>query len=415
MPQKKILIVAESINVEDSSGSKANVALIRHLQKAGFQLLVLHYTRKKIELQGVHCVAIKENKLGSNYFLSRLQRKMQHWFAINLAKYLEPEFGFSFTFFNDVNSICKSLEKHRNFKPDLVLTLSKGASFRPHYALLKTKSLHRKWMAYIHDPYPFHYYPEPYNWSEPGYKKKIDFFEALSKSCRWAAFPSLLLAEWMQDKFPDFKNKTSILPHQLNETQDFLAEVPGFFDSEKFTVLHAGNLMKQRPPFYLINAFQQFLNDVPQAKSQAQLLLIGNASYHRERLEKIGRGSKNIIIRGYLDYRQTQKLQKEVSVNVILESKAEISPFLPGKFPHCIAAERMILLLGPAKSESRRLLGEDYKYCCETDDENQIADLLKKLHKTWLESRRSLRLQRKDLKYYLSEKYLKKQLDQLLK
>ena len=34
MPPKRILVVAESINVDDSSGSKANVAIIHNLKKA---------------------------------------------------------------------------------------------------------------------------------------------------------------------------------------------------------------------------------------------------------------------------------------------------------------------------------------------------------------------------------------------
>ena len=126
MRSKKILVVAESINVDDSSGSKANVALIHNLQKAGFRLLILHYTRKNIELEDVECVAIKEKKFNLNYFLSRFQRKIQYWFGVNLAKHLEPKFGFSFTFFNDVESIKTALHEYKNFEPDLVLTLKQG-------------------------------------------------------------------------------------------------------------------------------------------------------------------------------------------------------------------------------------------------------------------------------------------------
>ena len=44
MPEaiKRILVVVESIDVDDSSGSKANVALIKNLAKAGFELQVYH-------------------------------------------------------------------------------------------------------------------------------------------------------------------------------------------------------------------------------------------------------------------------------------------------------------------------------------------------------------------------------------
>jgi len=414
LPIQKILIVAESINVEDSSGSKANVAMIQNLQKAGFQVLVLHYTRKDINLSGIKCISIEEHKFSINYLLSRTQRKIQHWFKVNLARHLEPRYGFSFTFFNDVESIKSALSVHKEFDPDLVLTLSKGASFRPHYALLRYPELHKNWMAYIHDPYPFHYYPEPYQWSEPGFQKKIEFFEQLSEKCRWVAFPSELLKDWMLSKFPKFQGKEVILPHQLIENTQENIKLPGFFDQEKFSILHAGNLMKQRPPFSLINAFQKFLQRFPEAKNYSNLYLIGNASYHKKQLEEVKKSSESIIIRNYLEYGITQALQRKVSVNVILESKAEISPFLPGKFPHCIAAEKPILLLGPKNSESRRLLGENYKYWSETADELKISNLIEDLYYNWISHRKDFKMEREDLKQYLSEGYLKSELDKIL-
>ncbi|MDT0676796.1 UDP-glycosyltransferase [Autumnicola musiva] len=410
--QKKILVVAESIDVEDSSGSKANVALILNLKKAGFEVKVYHYTRKEIDLPGVQCIAIKEKKWNSLFLLSRVQRKIQHGFKVNLAKRLEPVFGFSFTFFNDVRSIAEALRKEKKFKPDIVLTLSKGASFRPHYAMLQVPELQNKWMAYIHDPYPFHYYPEPYNWSEPGYQKKIKFFQELSEKCKWVAFPSLLLKDWMKSKFPKFEGKEVILPHQLIEKEN-PAELPDFFNSEKFTLLHAGNLMKQRPPFHLINAFQKFLEKVPEAQKNAELLLIGQASYHREKLQKKANKIPQLRINDYLHYETALALQKNVSVNIILEAKTEMSPFLPGKFPHCIAAEKPILLLGPSKSESLRLLGEGYPYWAEVEDEKKIEKHLEDLYRRWLENARDLTMKREDLKSYLSAGYLKAEIEKL--
>ena len=86
MPPKRILVVAESINVNDSSGSKANVALIRNFKQAGYELLVLHYTRINIQLDGIECRGISENRSSLSFFLSRIQRKLQHWFGWNTGK-----------------------------------------------------------------------------------------------------------------------------------------------------------------------------------------------------------------------------------------------------------------------------------------------------------------------------------------
>src|SRR5690606_1981700 len=130
----KILVVVESIDVNDSSGSKANVALIENLDKAGYETMVYHYTRKEIYLDGIICKAIKENRRSFQFFLSRLERLLRQKLKIDLHKLLEGKYGFSFTLFNDRNSIVDALRKINNFEPDLVLTLSRGGSFRPHHA-----------------------------------------------------------------------------------------------------------------------------------------------------------------------------------------------------------------------------------------------------------------------------------------
>ncbi|WP_424494759.1 UDP-glycosyltransferase [Salinimicrobium sp. GXAS 041] len=415
MPRKKkILVVAESINVEDSSGSKANVALILNLKEAGFEVLVYHYTRKEIQLPGIQCIAIKEKRSNAVFLLSRLQRKLQHGLKINLAKHLEPKFGFSFTFFNDVRSMAAALRKEKDFRPDIVLTLSKGASFRPHYALLNTPNLHEKWMAYIHDPYPFHYYPKPYIWSEPGYEQKIKFFDQVSRQCRWTAFPSQLLKEWMEGFYPAFIEKGVVIPHQMREENEPV-EVSAYFDTEKFNLLHAGNLMKQRNPFPLIQAFQNFLRKHPDAASEICLLLVGSASYHISTLKKKEQKIEQLVVSdGYIPYDLVLKMQKKASANIILESAGEVSPFLPGKFPHCVAANKPIFHLGPEKSEVRRLLGSNYKYYAEADDVEMISAKLEKLYEKWKADPESLKLNREDLISYLSIDYLKKEIDNLI-
>ena len=221
----KILVIVDSINIEDSSGSKANVALIHNLVAAGFEIMVYHYTLKNIQLKGVNCVAIPEIKFSPLYFLSRIQRVLSRKCNINVAPFLEQLFGFSFTFFNDTNSIVRALSKI-NFVPDLVLTLSKGGSFRPHYAVLKLPQMHNKWVAYVHDPYPFHFYPRPYTWVESNYKQKEIFFTKVSEKAKYSAFPSQLLLEWMGSFYPNFLKTGVVIPHQSlkYKIQNFIYE-----------------------------------------------------------------------------------------------------------------------------------------------------------------------------------------------
>jgi len=408
---KQILIIVDSININDSSGSKANLTLIKNLAAVGYVVTVLHFTQKDIQLKSVECISIKERKYNILYLLSRTQRIIQRYFKINLAKYLEPIFGFSFTFFNDVNSIKAVLENQDLSKFDLFLTLSKGASFRPHYAVNKLPGLHKKWMAYVHDPFPMSYYPPPYNWNEPGYKQKQLFFESLSKNAKYAAFPSMLLKDWMGTYFSNFLKTGIVIPHQSFEEKSINFEKPNYFDSSKFNVMHAGNLMKQRNPEGLIKGFELFLDNKPEAKKDSQLLLLGNAAYHKEYINKFATSLPQLFIKlNNVPFNEVYWLQKQVSVNVILEANSEISPFLPGKFPHCISADKSILHLGPNHSETKRLLGENYEYWAEIDNVKAISEILEKLYSEWLITTKTMRLNRPDLENYLGKEYLKEQL-----
>src|SRR5688572_29013909 len=128
----KVLIVTDSIDINDSSGSKANVSLIMNLALSGFAVVVMHYSRRDIELEGVKTISVPEIKYTPLYFLSRIQRMFQRNTNFNPAPFLERLFGFSFTFLNDTASLSRSLRNYAD-EPDLVLTLSKGGSFRPHY------------------------------------------------------------------------------------------------------------------------------------------------------------------------------------------------------------------------------------------------------------------------------------------
>ncbi len=412
--KRKILVVVDSIDIDDSSGSKANVALIQNLHAIGYTITVLHYTRKEIQLEHIACYSIPEKKWNLLYLLSRTQRLFTRYTKLNINHFIESLIGFSFTFFNDTNSIIKELKKE-NFKPDLVLTLSKGASFRPHYALLKLPELHFKWMAYVHDPYPFHYYPRPYNWVEPGFQKKERFFRDVSEKAVYSAFPSLLLKEWMGSYFPIFLTTGIVIPHQsivVNPPKSILK----YFDKTKFNILHAGSLMKQRSPKGLVEGFQLFLTNNPEAKNNARLLLLGNASYHQKMLDEYTKNIPELYIRNEnIPFKEVYHLQKNVTINVILESKSEISPFLPGKFPHCVAADKPILLLGPYYGETKRLLGTHYPYVAEVDAVIEIAEIINDLYREWIDNPKNLKLNRKDLEDYSSVSYLKEVFIPLIK
>ncbi len=404
---KKILVVVESIDVEDSSGSKANVALIQNLHKIGFEVLVYHYTRKEIKLPGINCITIKENRRSILFILSRMERYIRTFFKFSLSKPLEKVFGFSFTLFNDRNSIVAALQEMEGFNPDLVLTLSKGGSFRPHHALAKLTSMQDKWMAYIHDPYPMHWYPKPYPWFEPGFKQKENFMKDVATKARVTAFPSLLLMEWMGSHFAPYQSKGVVIPHQMTKEERFSEDFPSYFNEKKFNLVHAGNLINGRNPMGLILGFKKFIEDNIEASKEARLIFLGGENFYSKELSI---HEKNIpefhLSKGKLSFNLVQNLQKRSTVNIILEAKSDFSPFLPGKFPHCLSANKLILHLGPFNSEVKRLLGESYQYHTQIDNIEEISLLITNLYNRWKKDTSKMDLNRPDLEKYLSKDHL---------
>ncbi len=402
----KILVISESINVEDSSASKVNLALITNLKKAGHQLKVLHFSHKEIKLSGIDCLLIKENRTSLFFILSRLVSAFQRLTKIYINKDIERFIGFSFTHTNDTLAIKKSIKKNLDFNPDLVLTLSKGGSFRPHRAMLKLPKIQNKWLAYIHDPYPFHFYPRPYNWVEKSYQHKENFMLQITEKAKHLAFPSQLLKDWLESYFPAIENKSLIIPHQINQ-EEIKNELPNFFDKNQFSLLHGGNLLKQRNPKFLIEGYLNFIKNHPEAIKNSKLYLIGGNDSHSSFLESY-KYNDSIFILNYLEYNKMQTLEMNASVNIILEAISEISPFLPGKFPNCVKANKPIFILGPYYSEVKRLLGTDYPYWSEANDVNSIEKIITTLYTIWIKDPQLLQLNRSDLFEYSNEIYLKK-------
>jgi hypothetical protein len=410
----KILVVAENININHSSGAKANVAMIDNLVSAGYIVDCVHYSGKKVQIKNVNSILVTGSKVSMLFVLSRLISKIQLIFNININKYIESIFGFSITHYFDVKVLKKYLEKINIADYNIIITLSYAASFRTHKAVLEIPSLHSKWLAYIHDPYPMACYPRPYDWVENGHNLKFKFMYDVLNSCKMIGFPSLWLAKWMSTYFFNRDlEKCLIIPHQnnyLNHESVSVNESDLKFNKNEFTLLHAGSLMDARNPLPLVNSFIRFIENLTVTrKNKCKLVFVGHESSYHEELRKLAAIYPQIIVHdGYLEFSQTINLQNTASANIILEADAPFSPFLPGKFANCVESNRPIFYLGPVVSETSRLLGDNYPYLSEILDQEKIFNNIVLLYNNWNLNNNNLNLNRPDLLYYLSIDNLKK-------
>lgn len=412
----KILVVIESLDANDSSGTKGRLALLQSFIKIGCDITALHYSQKNIEIEGITCIDIREQKESLLFVLSRIQRLLYRWLKINFGNKVERFLGFSFTFFNDSKSLAKGIQKYDPEQFDMVWTLSKGNSYRAHKAVLSLPQWHNKWYAYVHDPYPQQLYPRPYNYVPYGFKQKRNFFRDITIHAKRVVFPSQILKNWMQSYFVDLEGKSLIIPHQLSAQKKLKSNLPDYFNPNKFNVLHGGNLLDLRNPKPIVEAFGKFLKQNSSAKENASLIFLGKKSEFTDYLQKKSADIPQIYTsQDYVPFEEVFAMQQKAAVNIILEASSEISPFLPGKFAHCVEANAPILLVGPYYSESKRLLGPDYPYSFEFDDIDKIANSFHKMYAQWKENKEFLKLNRPDLIHYLSHKHLEEVLQETAK
>lgn len=383
------MILVDSLNVNASSGARVNLALIKNLNEL-FELTVIHNSDTLHEDDNISFIKVREKRGSLAFMLSRSIRLLRRHIGLNLSPMFENIFGFSFTFSSVSKGFQKSLGNINTSQYDLVITLSQGESFVPHFTLLKFKSLHHIWLAYIHDPYPAEFYPDSYAFKGSGSHQKIDFMREVMNGAKYLGFPGKNLADWMKKKYATYSIQVLIIPHQI----DFAAKqrentkLPDFFNINEFNILHAGNLLKQRNPSALIEAFELFLAQNPSAKAHSNLYFVGHVSeYHIELVKD--KNSVNINFMEKLNYDIVQELQRKSSVNLILESNDQVSPFLPGKITDCVSSDKPILALSPVNSELRNLLGNNYPFQTNADDVPVILGLINHLYSLWVTNKLS--------------------------
>src|SRR5690606_3081449 len=113
-----------------------------------------------------------------------------------------------------------------------------------------------------------------------------------------------------------------VIPHQLEDgcNEELDLNLPEFFNLQNFNLVHAGNLLWGRDPNGLILGFRKFLETNSAAKKDARLLFLGGANHYSDVLSNYERKiSQFNASSDYLPFKMVQSIQKQASVNIILE------------------------------------------------------------------------------------------------
>jgi hypothetical protein len=378
----KWLILSESLELNRTSSGICNSNIICSLLALGNDISVM-YTHvegsEPIWLNGAKLLPIQKDD--SNYLplYIRVPKIRALHTVITGFNYSKKKIITQWK-----NEISKALSKDSY---DVILILGSGLSYVPFFALHEL-SPKIKWIANIHDPYPLFELPPPYNKKRRFYMtREGNIFKQMCSDADGLTFPSQELMEWMSQFNPKIKEKGMVIPHP-GKIADNIADVNSNLDVNlplsKFNMVHAGSLLGPRDPKPLLTAYKQFLEKNPEAVQNSTISVIGKVFDTHGKIEEVmGRFGSNLNIIQRITYKRVFEILKQSDVNIIIEAKTEISPFLPGKFSDYISANKPIMSLSPRKSEVRRLLGYDNVLCTENGNIEIIERIITELYAQW--------------------------------
>ena len=263
-------------------------------------------------------------------------------------------------------------------KPDLVYVLGTGID-GPHYYAVMNVCGSIPWAVNIHDPYPVALYPPPYfyKWTREQLQQQ-QMFQRLISAATFLTFPSLLLQQLMEKHYKHVREKSYVIPHLPHRSMvKYQVETAATVaNTVTCTMLHAGALHGVRNPAALINAFQKLRGEL----SIHPRLVFTGARYGDSDAQRAAWAEEQIIInQKRVTYLESLQEIKAADVLVILEGDNPESPFLPGKVPDYVYANKPVLLLTGAKSEIMRIFGSNYPYTASPADEAAIEKALRML------------------------------------
>lgn len=376
---KKILVLNENFEVNEASSGIVNSHFVNCLSQ-NHEVTCLHQTRNFDEVPWIDNVKLVKVEIDDMYTYEKYVKLVPKVRA--LPSYLT---GFSFLEQRKIKSwerAIKNILQHEEF--DLIYVLGAGIEFVQHFAMLRIETI-IPWIVHIHDPFPMSHYPMPYKKEENMiYRRKADAMERVFQKADAISFPSLRLKEWMEQFHPVIADKYLIVPHLDSRLQNLpTAEEDKLvhLDQDKFNLLHIGSLLGPRDPYALLEAFILFISEDDEKKEKARLHIVGKVTREHQDLKKKSDvyGENVNVITKRVSYVHSVALQREADVLVLLEAAVKESPFMPGKLTDYIMAEKPILALTSRYSETARLLGDNYPYRTESDNVEEIYQMLNTL------------------------------------
>lgn len=364
MERKKILAVIEEIGDISTSGAIVNFNLCNVLSKK--------YEVDILTLDSIDPSIVKKYEGGQMFLLPKNNLSYFQKLIIKIpVKKLYPIIAFllgnDFLHHNRIKNIKTFLNQNgENY--NTIIFLSAGLGFTPHHSLYKNLNVNT--IGVYHDPYPISCYPEAFKYG----KKWTEYFKIKHQQksfniLNYLIFPSLRLYEWYLNDYKIDYKKILIIPHAVN----FEKIANQSLTTETIKIVHTGTLLKPRNPKTFIKVFKELEMD---SKMNLSFYGVVNNQVMQE-VENLISNSNIHFYNNRFEYNFALNQLHSSDFQLLIESDAKDNPFLPTKFVDYVNVGKIIIALSPKTSEIARLLGEDYPFICDLNDENGIKEILK--------------------------------------
>lgn len=374
---KKILVLAESLNINKTSEAISTVNFLNSLDFSVFDVTCLVYEFPQFEEKGYlfvdsHVKIIIINNDFLDHYITkylRLKNFFSKYFGFSLLKEYRT---FKFKIF--LNKIfLKS-----NF--DLIFSRTIATSVCSHRGLLNSKfKSNSVLLFYFNDPVPFSIMPFPYS-NGSSFNPKFDRREKnivknILVNSDFVGSPSKLLNEYLF-KIYNISNKPNfVFPHLFlyNDVNSNL--IGDYLSSDKINITHCGSLLAGRDPFYLIMAIKRLLDLDITLRNKIVLNFFGPSEQYKKFFLENKFEFINVVNKRF-SHDESISLMYNSDLPVLLEANSEESPFMPVKLAELIGLGRPFLALSSKNSETRRILGEDYLLQSEPNNSEKIFSIL---------------------------------------
>jgi hypothetical protein len=178
--------------------------------------------------------------------------------------------------------------------------------------------------------------------------------------------------------------------------------------------VHPGSLLGPRNPEFLLKAFEMFIEQNPEKAADTKLTFFGTIHAKHKPLFDAFPHPEFLDVRDKrIPHKEALGVLQESSVLIILEAIADESPFMPGKLAEFIGLNKTVWALSPKRSETRRILGLEYPYQCEANNEDEIFKQLNALFDVWKENKQ-LPLSNEKLQSYVSPQHVVEEMQKII-